>query len=449
MSQKELTLGGTTGVVGAQWGDEGKGKFVDLFAREGLVVVVRSGGCDNAGHTIVNETIANEGHKLILHAVPSGVCNPDALLVIGPGMLVNQSTLIREINNIEALGIRVRDRLAISGRSTLLIPDLYPAIDAWQEEQRGISKVGTTGKGIGPAYADRFGRFALQADTLTDPDVYMQELSGLLEQKRNTMKVPAKYKELFDPDHYREMIIETSEFLSPFIQDTTYLINKKRKEGYKIIIEGAQGTMLDPIHGTYRNVTSCPYNTVAGAYAGAGIPFADGDEKYGVYKAYSTRVGGGTQVAELVGENEDLGQLIRKKGDEFGSTTGRARRVGWFDAVAGYYSLLINGFNRVAISKLDVLADLPYVGICVAYELNGKTIGEFPQSERVLKNCKPVVEYMDSWSDIKNAQEWDQLPLNAQKYIQRLSQFLPETQIWVIGTGPDRDAIIFPPKNLN
>lgn len=415
-------------VVGAQWGDEGKGKVVDYIS-EKMDVVVRSQGGNNAGHTIV---VGNE--QTILHVVPSGILHKDKICIIGNGVVVDPAVLFKEIQQLRKKGINVTEKnLAISDRAHVIMP-YHIALDKAKDSKKGI---GTTLRGIGPAYSDKYSRTGIRMHEFVNTDLFRKKLKEALEEKNFILE--NYYK--IEPLSFEKIFSEYSELgnnLRPFVKDTSVLLNKLIKDKKNILFEGAQGTMLDIDHGTYPYVTSSN-SSVGGVCTGLGISPLILNKIIAIFKAYTTRVGSGPFVTEL---KDSTGEEIRKKGNEFGATTGRARRCGWFDAVMGKYSARINGFTSIVITKLDVLSGLEKIKICIAYEYNNKKITDFPADLNFLESCKPVYEELDGWKeDISSARKFDELPENARKYLKRVEALL-KTKISMVSIGPKREQTI-------
>jgi len=411
-------------IVGIQWGDEGKGKIVDKLAKD-YDVVARYQGGHNAGHTIV---VGDK--KLALHLIPSGVLNKNAINIIGNGVVVSPKALIKEVkeNGFDDL----EGRLFVSDKAHMIL-NFHQEIDIAKEKLRGKKAIGTTGKGIGPAYSLKIDRNGHRLGELRDTQSLVLSLMNYFKTNKEYFKVlgikiPSK-------EELKEELDEYAKFLEPFLADTTHLVWSELENNKRILLEGAQGTLLDIDHGTYPFVTSS--NTIsAGACTGLGLNPKDIGKITGIVKAYCTRVGNGPFPTEDFGED---GRLLGEKGHEFGTTTGRARRCGWFDAVACKYASRINGCDELALMKLDVLDGFEKIKICTAYEINGKKTDKFPTN---LQNVKPVYEEMDGWKKLKGISELAKLPENAKKYIKRLEE-LTGTRIGVISTSPDRkDTII-------
>jgi adenylosuccinate synthase len=417
-------------VVGAQWGDEGKGKIVDFLAKDADVVARYQGG-DNAGHTIV---VGDE--KFIFHLIPSGILYPDKKCVIGNGVVLSPKVLFEEIESLRNRGIYIDDNLLISDRAHLIMP-YHLLIDSYDENKRGSKKLGTTGKGIGPTYMDKASRSGIRVGDLLDFDSFIEKLD---------LNLPVKARLLGESDGWiksmRSAIIEEykgyAEKIKPYVTDTSLVIYDAIKSGKKLVFESAQGTLLDIDIGTYPYCTSS--NSIAGGVcSGLGISPTMIDRVLGIAKAYTTRVGSGPFPTEM---SPEMDEKIRQKGQEFGATTGRPRRCGWFDVVAVRYSSRVNGFSSVAVTKLDVLDELDYLNICVEYKYKGKTITNFPSQLSALEEVEPIYERVEGWkTDTSGAKKYSDLPENAQKYVERLSRLL-ELKIDFIAIGPRRDQIV-------
>lgn len=409
-------------IVGLQWGDEGKGKIVDLLASK-YDFVVRYQGGHNAGHTIVLD-----GKKIALHLIPSGVLNPKAVNIIGNGVVVSPSHLIQEMQLFEAL----EGRLFVSDRAHMILPH-HVEIDVAKEKMRGANAIGTTGRGIGPCYTDKVARSGFMIMELLDEETLSQKLQSYFDDNKKLfeaygIKTPAL-------EELKKELRGYKEALGPFIANTTQMVWKALKEGKNILLEGAQGTLLDIDHGTYPYVTSS--NTIAaGSCSGVGLSPKEIGKVIGIAKAYSTRVGNGVFPTELC---DEIGAKLREQGAEFGTTTGRPRRCGWFDAVAVRYACRLNGVDSVALMKLDVLNGFEKIKICVAYERDGERFDYMPSS---MDGVIPVYEEMDGWESLKGAKTFDDLPQNAQKYVLRLEE-LVECKIDIISVSPERNDTIF------
>jgi adenylosuccinate synthase len=423
-------------VVGAQWGDEGKGKIVDLLTAH-FDIVARYQGGHNAGHTVIIN-----GTKYVLHLIPSGILHPGKTCVIGNGVVVDLQALKHEIEELRHGGISCEGRLFVSNRAHVIL-DYHRAIEAADERRRGEQKIGTTNRGIGPAYEDKMARRGLRiCDLLND-----EELKQLLEENlRQKAPLLAADHPLFLEDVYQNARALGRE-LSPYFVDAAQYLNQAIDQGKRVLFEGAQGTLLDVDHGTYPFVTASNA-TAGGACTGTGVGPTRIDGVVGIAKAYTTRVGEGPFPTELTGE---LGEEIRKRGQEYGASTGRPRRCGWFDAVVVRYARLINNLGTLVITKLDVLDSLKEISICTGYRYKGELLKSFPPEIRVLEQCRPEYESVRGWyQKTAGLQEFAQLPRLAQDYIQRLSD-LVQAEISVVSTGPDRRETIVtsPSSKLN
>ena len=420
-----------TVVVGTQWGDEGKGKVVDLLTEKADLVVRFQGG-NNAGHTLVVG-----GTQYIFHLIPSGILYEDKKCLIGNGVVVDPEVLLEEIDKLAAAGIQVSPkRLSLSDRAHIIMP-YHRAIDLARESAKGKQKLGTTGRGIGPCYEDKAARTGVRAVDLTEPDALENKIRFNLEEKNIYLtKVlgaePLEMKPILD--HYLSM----AERLRPFIGDVSLELDRALKQDKNILFEGAQGTHLDVDHGTYPYVTSS--NPVSGAAcAGAGIGPNRLNHIVGIVKAYTTRVGAGPFLTEL---DDETGNTIQERGKEFGATTGRRRRCGWLDLVIVQDSVRLNGLSSLAITKLDVLTGLDELKICVGYELEGEKINHRPASLKTLAACKPLYETLPGWhDDISNAREMSQLPARALDYVNRIGD-LTGVPVSIVSVGPGREETI-------
>ena len=420
-----------TVVVGTQWGDEGKGKVVDMLTARADLVVRFQGGA-NAGHTLVVE-----GKQFIFHIVPSGILYEDKKCLIGNGLVVDPHVFFEEIDKLEKAGIPIGpDRLSISSKVQIIMP-YHKAVDLARENAKGKAKIGTTGRGIGPCYEDKVARTGIRAVDLTEPEVLEEKVRAALEEKNFYLKEFLKTEPLEAGPIVKEFIA-LGEKLRPYITDVSVELDQAIKAGKHILFEGAQGTHLDIDHGTYPFVTSS--NPVAGAAcAGTGIGPKHLHHIVGIVKAYTTRVGAGPFVTELV---DATGDYIQDKGKEFGATTGRRRRCGWLDLVIVGDSVRLNGLDSLAITKLDVLTGLEKLKICVGYEIDGERISHRPVSLKRMSACSPVYEEMPGWQDdISEARRLDQLPSEAQAYI-RAIETLTGIPASIISVGPGRDETI-------
>lgn len=414
-------------VVGTQWGDEGKGKIVDLLA-EFADIVVRFQGGNNAGHTMVVN-----GQQFISHLIPSGILQKKICLV-GNGMVIDPAVIIEEIDYLKSKGIKVeQDNLMISEKAHIIMP-YHKEIDHAREKFKGDKKIGTTGRGIGPAYEDKATRRGIRFVDFIEWKVFTEKVKTILEEKNFYLKEYLSSEPLI----FDEIINEYSEYakrLTPFVTNISLVISKAIKQGKQLLFEGAQGTHLDIDHGTYPYVTSS--NTVAGnACGGSGVGPREITGVVGIVKAYTTRVGEGPFPSELF---DNTGNKIQKKGAEFGATTGRKRRCGWLDTVVLRNSVRLNSLSGLAITKLDVLGGLESLKICTGYEYDGKIIHDFPASLNVLSACKPVYETLPGWSEnISNIRKIEDLPQNAKNYLHRIEE-LAETRIQIVSVGPGRN----------
>ena len=418
-------------VVGTQWGDEGKGKIVD-FLTERADIVVRFQGGNNAGHTLYVG-----GKQIILHLIPSGILYEDKRCMIGNGVVVDPKVLLEEIDNLKQLGISIDpNRLIISEKANLIMP-YHRALDLAREEAKGKKKIGTTGRGIGPCYEDKVARKGIRAIDLKYPEDLMIKIEENVKEKNFYLTQflnaePVDSKAIFDD--YMNM----AKMLLPYIKDVSVELDKAIKDDRKILFEGAQGIHLDIDHGTYPFVTSS--NTVAGAASsGSGIGPGYLHHVIGVVKAYTTRVGSGPFVTEL---NDERGEYIQKRGQEFGATTGRRRRCGWLDLVMVMDSKRLNGLNSLAITKLDVLTGLERLMICTKYSLDGELIYTRPASLKDISRCEPVYEELPGWDqDISGVRSWDQLPKSAKKYL-RFIEEMTDIPISLVSVGASREQTI-------
>ncbi|MHB1419862.1 MAG: adenylosuccinate synthase [Bacillota bacterium] len=419
----------TVVLVGAQWGDEGKGKVTDYLARQ-ADMVVRSQGGNNAGHTVV---VGEQEFKM--HLIPSGILYPEKICVIGNGVVVDPEVLIEELDYLEGQGVSTAN-LRLSDIAHLIMP-YHKRLDEVEEERRGANKIGTTRRGIGPAYMDKIARNGIRVGDLLDGEEFRQQLAQNLKGK-NELLEKIYGAQGFALDKTYDSYMEYAERLRPYIVDTSLVVHRAIQANSKVLFEGAQGTLLDVDHGTYPYVTSS-YPIAGGACIGTGIGPTKIDRALGVAKAYTTRVGEGPFPTELHGES---GDVIRNKGKEFGTTTGRPRRCGWLDAVILRYAVRLNGLDYLAFTKLDVLDDLPTIKICTGYRYQGEILEEFPHSMKVLSLCEPVYEEMEGWQqDLTKVKEFSDLPVQAQRYIRRVEE-LAGAPMALIAVGPRRDQTI-------
>jgi adenylosuccinate synthase len=418
-------------IIGAQWGDEGKGKIVDLFTCDADIIVRFQGG-NNAGHTLVVN-----GKKTVLHLVPSGALHPNKLCVIGNGVVVDPQVLIEEVDALKAQGHLLDDSLLRISEEGHLIMPYHKAIDLARERLRGKGKIGTTGRGIGPAYEDKVARVGIRFVDLLEEDTFREKLRHNIEEKNIYLKAILKEKTL-DFDKIHDSYAGYRERLRPLITNTSLLLHREIRAGKKVMFEGAQGTLLDVDHGTYPYVTSSNTST-GGACTGSGVGPQHIHHVIGISKAYTTRVGSGPFITELFGAE---GETLKREGVEFGATTGRARRCGWFDAVGVRHAVRVNGITGIALTKLDVLTGFKKVPICTGYRFDGRFYGEFPASSKVLDKAEPVLEEMEGWSQaITAVRKFPELPVAAQKYVRRIEKLL-DTEIILVSVGPGREQTI-------
>ncbi|MFI0400086.1 MAG: adenylosuccinate synthase [Thiolinea sp.] len=417
-------------VLGTQWGDEGKGKIVDLLT-ENAAAVVRFQGGHNAGHTLVIN-----GEKTVLHLIPSGILRKNVECMIGNGVVLSPEALMKEIATLEAKGVAVRENLRISEACQLILP-YHIASDLARERARGNQAIGTTGRGIGPAYEDKISRRGLRVGDLFQPTEFEAKLRFILDFHNFTLK---NYYQADEVDFQQTLdnALAMTEVLRPMIADVPNRISALRKAGKDIMLEGAQGTLLDIDHGTYPYVTSSN-TTAGGACTGAGIGPRHIDYILGITKAYTTRVGSGPFPTELF---DEVGKYLGQKGNEFGATTGRPRRCGWFDAVVLRRAMEINSVSGLCITKLDVLDGLETVKICTGYTLDGKAYEVPPVITEEFARCQPVYEELPGWKDSTfGLTRYEELPANAKAYLKRLEEVM-QTPVDIISTGPDREQTI-------
>ena len=418
-------------IIGAQWGDEGKGKVVDLFTREADIVVRFQGG-NNAGHTLVVD-----GAKTVLHLVPSGALHPNKLCVIGNGVVVDPEILIEEIGALKAQGhLPSDDQLRISEQAHVIMP-YHKAIDLARERLRGKGKIGTTGRGIGPAYEDKVARVGIRFVDLLEEDTFREKLERNIEEKNFYLRAILKEKSLeFGAIHddycaYRER-------LKGYVTNTGLLLDRQIRAGKRVLFEGAQGTLLDVDHGTYPYVTSSSTIT-GGACSGSGVGPQHIQQIIGISKAYTTRVGSGPFPTEIDGP---AGETLRREGGEFGATTGRSRRCGWFDAVGVRHAVRMNGMTGIALTKLDVLSGFATIPVCTAYRYRGTVIEEFPASAKVMQHAKPVYEELQGWNaPLGDVREFAHLPQAAQQYVRHIEE-ITGSEIILVSVGPGREQTI-------
>ena len=416
-------------VIGGQWGDEGKGKVIDYLAGN-VDSVVRYAGGNNAGHTVVNEKGTFQ-----LHLVPSGICWPDVYGIIGNGVVVDPDVLVNELAEIGARGIDT-SKLVISERAHVIMP-YHVVLDALEEEARGDAAIGTTGRGIGPAYMDKTGRMGIRIGDLLDWEALVPMVTQVLEHKNALITKVYGGKALALDDVLAKCRI-WADHMAPYAMATEQLVQDLLSQNKRVLLEGAQGTLLDIDHGSYPYVTSSS-PSIGGACTGLGLNPQAIKGVLGVFKAYSTRVGSGPMPSEIT---DDEAEEIREKAQEFGVTTGRARRIGWFDGVAAKYSQLINGFTGVVLTRLDILDEFDSVKVCVGYEVSGERLDRFPANTGLLARCKPVFEEMPGWDKpTASATELSQLPENALAYVHKIEE-LVGCRAQIISTGPSRAETI-------
>jgi len=417
-------------VIGSQWGDEGKGKIVDLLSRD-IDIVARYQGGANAGHTIC------WGDKeFVLHLVPSGIFHSGVTCVIGNGVVIDPVSIMQEIRMIKELGYEVEGRLLISHNAHVIMP-YHKRIEEVRERARDAGAIGTTGRGIGPAYVDKFARTGIRVVDLLDRDVLRRKLTASIEEK-NTILESVYGEDKLDVEAIIEEYVEFDRLIDPFVTDTAEYLASSLSDGKKVLAEGAQGSLLDVDFGTYPFVTSS-HPTAGGCCTGLGIPPTAVDATVGIVKAYSTRVGNGPFVTEL---HDDNGEELRRIGNEFGATTGRPRRCGWLDLVALRYTSMINGFTGLAITKLDVLSELDEIRVCVSYRHDEKSSIRFPSDIQTLERVQPVYRTFPGWKrDITGVTEWENLPKEAREYVEFIESFLGVSAT-IVSTGPKRNQTI-------
>ncbi len=428
-------MGAAVVVVGTHWGDEAKGKFVDLLAQD-ADVVIRYGGGPNAGHTVI---VGGETYKF--HLIPSGILSPRALCILADGVVVDPDVLASEMDALEARGVSL-DNLRISQNAHVILP-YHQALDALEERAKGENALGTTGRGVGPCYQDKAARIGIRMGDLVDPHRLRARLRAVLPLK-NALLTKLYDADPFDEATLLERLSPVADRLRPFVADTLALAADAYAAGKAIVFEGAQATMLDIDGGTYPYVTSS-HPTSGGATIGTGIPPTGIGQVIGVVKAYTTRVGAGTFPTELLDER---GSRIRERGHEYGTTTGRARRCGWLDAVVLRYAARTNGLTGICVGHLDVLAGFESVGICVAYQKNGRLLRDFPAGDvTLLDGCEPVFEELPGWPDdtsLTNATRFEELHPNAQAYVRRVEELAGVPAV-MVSIGPSRNQTLIPP----
>ena len=417
-------------LIGAQWGDEGKGKATDILG-ERVQWIVRYQGGNNAGHTVV----LPGGQKFALHLIPSGILTPGVKNVIGNGVVVDPGVLLEELAGLEEKGVDTSG-LLISSDAHLIMP-YHVAIDKVTERYLGKAKIGTTGRGIGPAYQDKLARVGVRVQDLLDEKILRQKVEAALDFK-NQVLVKVYNRKALDPDQVVDSVLEHGQHFVHRIADTRLLLNQALDRDEIVVLEGSQGTLLDVDHGTYPFVTSSN-PTSGGATVGSGVGPTRISTVIGILKAYTTRVGSGPFPTEL---NDDQGEYLRKQGGEFGVTTGRSRRTGWFDAVIARYASRVNGITDYFLTKLDVLSGLEKVPVCVAYEVDGRRVDEMPMTQTDVHHAVPVYEELPGWfEDISHCRTFDELPANAKAYVEYLEGIIG-ARVSAIGVGPGRDQTI-------
>lgn len=423
-------------VVGAQWGDEGKGKIIDLFSEKADYIVRYQGG-NNAGHTVV---VGKD--EFILHLLPSGILHKNKICIIGNGVVIDPEALLKEIDGLKKRGIEINNKnLLISDQAHIILP-YHKILDKLREEKKGAEKIGTTKRGIGPSYTDKVARCGIRVADLLDKEIFKRKLKENLDEKNDIFRSTYNF-EGFDFQKVYVEYLRYAEKIKSFACNCSLILNKAIEAKKNVLFEGAQGTLLDVDHGTYPFVTSSN-STAGGACCGTGVGPTKIDEVIGVAKAYTTRVGEGPLPTEF---SSRMMEQIRNKGKEFGATTGRARRCGWFDAVVVKHSVQVNGIGSLVVTKLDVLDGLKTLKICVGYKHKNKTYTDFPSNMDLLSKCKPVYKELGGWTeDTNKISKYEDLPLNAKKYLKQLSQ-LSEANISLVSVGSERNKT-FKVKNL-
>ena len=418
-------------VIGGQWGDEGKGKVIDYLAGQSDCVVRYAGG-NNAGHTVVNDR-----GEFQLHLVPSGICWPGVTGIIGNGVVVNPGVLLGEISQDCTSRVSTPDQLFISDRAHVIMP-YHILLDELQEKARGRGAIGTTGQGIGPAYIDKVSRDGIRVGDLLDTTEQLPDRVQAAVEMKNKVITGVYGGEPVDADEILELCRQWGERLRPMVRPTEQMVQDLLEQGKRVLLEGAQGTLLDVDHGSYPYVTSSS-PSIGGAITGLGLDPRSIKGVLGVFKAYSTRVGGGPMPTEMHGQ---AGEDLREKAHEYGTTTGRARRVGWFDSVAARYSHQINGFTGIVLTRLDILDGMEEVKICVGYRVDGEEFDRFPSDTALLERCEPIYEKMPGWMEpTASATRAEQLPANALAYVRRI-EALVGCEAQIISTGPSRAETI-------
>lgn len=413
-------------IIGAQWGDEGKGKIVDLLSKKADYVVRYQGGA-NAGHTLNFDDT-----EIVLHLVPSGVFNGDATCIIGNGVVIDPETLVRELNDIEKMGINFEERLYISNAAHIILP-YHKKLDQLKEKRRGDDAIGTTGRGIGPAYVSKISRVGIRAADLFHPELLKKKVEANLDEINDAI-IHVYNEEPLDKKEIITNLLQQAEQLKPYVQQTSDILHTAVEQSEQVLLEGAQGSLLDIDHGSYPYVTSSS-PTAGGACTGSGLPPSAIENVMGITKAYCTRVGNGPFPTEL---HEDMGEKLRSEGHEFGATTGRPRRCGWIDLVALQYAVKINGINELALTKLDILNSFEEIKLCTAYTIDGEETTLYPTDLAQLEQAEPVYKTVDGWeTDIDDCSKRGDLPDNALHFISFVEEYL-DVPVRVISMGPAR-----------
>lgn len=417
-------------VVGAQWGDEGKGKIVDVLSRNAAFVVRYQGGA-NAGHTLKFDDT-----EIVLHLIPSGIFNSDAKCIIGNGVVVDLGELVKEIKSIEQMNIALKNRLYISNAAHVILP-YHKKLDQLKEKSRGDDAIGTTGRGIGPAYVSKVSRKGIRTADLLHPDILKQKVERNIADI-NKRLVQVYQEDALDADKITDRLLQQAAFLKPYIHQTSTILHRAINKNDKILLEGAQGSLLDIDHGSYPYVTSSN-PTAGGACTGSGIPPSAISNVMGITKAYCTRVGNGPFPTEL---NGATGKKLRNEGHEFGATTGRPRRCGWIDLVALKYAVRVNGLNELALTKLDILNNFKEIKLCTAYTLNDQAIGTYPTDIEQLKKVQPVYKTLPGWqADLSGCSSRKELPKQTRRFIGYIEEYL-EVSVQIISIGPKRSETL-------
>lgn len=415
-------------LIGAQWGDEGKGKIIDVLTGTANIVV-RSQGGNNAGHTVIHR-----GMKYVLHLIPSGILRRGKICVIGNGVVIDPIALVAEISGLRKAGVTIDKNLLISNCAHLVMP-YHRVLDEQRELRKGVAKIGTTKRGIGPAYGDKAARTGLRMSDLMQPRLFSKKLEAKIQENNSILRAIGARP--IDYDEVNKTYIRAGNFLRPFVANTVVYLHQALQRGKEILFEGAQGTFLDIDHGTYPYVTSSN-TTAGGACTGSGVPPHRMDLVLGVMKAYTTRVGEGA----LPTEDFDFANMLHKMGREFGATTGRARRCGWFDAVATRYATMINGIDQLAITNLDGLDNVDPIRVCVGYRLNGKRLAVPPCDASQLQSCEPIYEEVPGWNRLtQSAKKLSDLPKTARNYIRFIAR-LTDARLKMVSVGPERSQTI-------